>query len=386
MSWGQNGVGAAQLLLKVEAMSDVFFFDYSGGKSVLAGLDRLVMTSSISKRIPEGGSVAVKLHMGEMGNISYIRPVFVRKLVDLVRKRGGKPFVTDTVALYPGSRATEKKYLSTAAFNGYVEESVGAPIVIADGDGDDGVAVAVENHLEGCDLREVRIATGINEADFLLVLSHVKGHMITGFGGAVKNLGMGCVTKEAKKEQHRVNPPLLDEAKCDSCEACITICPAKALVMEGGRPVRDADKCIYCSTCLFACDSGGLWWQRGNKERFQVYLAHAASAVMQRFKGRIGFVNLVQDVTPCCDCAAPAGKPIVPDIGMLASLDPVAIDKASVDLIDRAPVIGSLDSPASPDRMGRLHDVDSLVQLRASESLGLGSMSYRLADVTGRVS
>lgn len=358
--------------------ADVFFFDYASGRGVLSGLEKLCTASSVLKGIPEGGSVAVKLHMGELGNISYLRPVFVRRLADLVKKRGGKPFITDTVALYPGGRDTERKYLSTAAFNGYVEESVGAPIVIADGNGDEGVPAPVGDRLEGCDLQEVGVASRISEADFLLLLSHVKGHMITGFGGAVKNLAMGCVTREAKKEQHRVNPPLLDSALCDGCEACVRICPAKALTMKEGKPHRDTDRCIFCSTCLFACDSGALRWERGNKERFQLYLAHAASAVMQRFRGRIGFINFLQDITPWCDCAAPAGRALVPDIGILASLDPVAIDRASLDMIDKATAIDGSGLPQGPDRMGRLHNVDSLVQLRSAERLGLGSTDYRL--------
>jgi uncharacterized Fe-S center protein len=368
--------------LRTKMKADVFFFDYSGGGGVLSGLEKLCTASSVLKGIPGGGSVAVKLHMGELGNISYLRPVFVRRLVDLVKKRGGKPFVTDTVALYPGGRTTERKYLSTAAFNGYVEGSVGAPVVIADGNGDDGVSAPVGDRLEGCDLREVGVASRISEADFLLVLSHVKGHMITGFGGAVKNLAMGCVSREAKKEQHRVNPPLLDSALCDGCEACVRICPAKALTMKEGKPHRDADRCIFCSTCLFACDSGALQWERGNKERFQLYLAHAASAVMQRFRGRIGFINFLQDITPWCDCAAPAGRAMVPDIGILASLDPVAIDRVSLDMIDRTVAIDGSNLPEGPDRMGRLHNVDSLVQLRSAERLGLGSMDYRLLGLT----
>jgi len=370
--------------LRMMARSDVFLFDYSSGRSVLSGLDKLCTASAVLAGISAGNSVAVKLHMGELGNISYLRPVFVRRLVDLVKRRGGRPFVTDTVALYPGGRTTEREYLSTAAVNGYVEGSVGAPIVIADGDGDDGVPLPVRRRLPGCDLREVGIASGIDEADFLLVLSHVKGHMITGFGGAVKNLAMGCVTREAKKEQHRVNPPLLDNAHCDGCQACVGVCPAKALSVRKGKPVRQTGKCIFCSTCLFACDAGALQWERDNKERFQLYLAHAASVVMDRFRGRIGFINFLQDITPCCDCAAPAGGALVPDIGILASLDPVAIDRASLDLIDAAPAMAASVLPQGPDRMGRLHNVDSLVQLRSAEKLGLGNRGYRLVGQAGR--
>jgi len=358
-------------------MSKVFFFDYSKGKNILSGMESLCIESQLLK-IPKGCSVAVKLHMGELGNITYIRPVFVRKVVDLIKKAGGKPFVTDTISLYPGERDTESKYLSTAAFNGFVKESVGAPIVIADGDGYEGIPVPVESKVKGCKLKEVKVATEIYRADFLLLLSHVKGHMITGFGGAIKNLGMGCVTKEAKREQHRVNPPLLDESKCNGCEACIEVCSSEAITMQQGKARRDLEKCIHCSTCLFECPSGALFWERSNKEQFQVYLAHAASAIMHRFKGRAGFINFVQDVTPHCDCAAPAGKAIVPDIGILASLDPVAIDKASLDLIDKAPHLLTPTPLTPPDRVGKLHQVDSLVQLKVAQRLGLGSLDYQL--------
>jgi len=359
-------------------MSKVMFLDYSKEPAVLPGIERLCAESGILKAISKGDSVAVKLHMGELGNVTYIRPAFVRKVVDLVKKRGAKPFVTDTVSLYPGGRDTESKYLATAAYNGFVKESMGAPVVIADGNGDDGRPVAVDNAVAGCDLREVEVATKISEADFLLVLSHVKGHMITGFGGAVKNLGMGCVTKRSKREQHRACPALLDDSKCDGCEGCLKVCPAGALSMRDGRPERDSQKCIYCSSCLFACGCKALSWERKNKERFQVYLAHAAAAVTVGFNQKIGFINFVQDVTPHCDCAAPAGRALFPDIGILASTDPVAVDKASLDLIDKAPMIRAAKPTSGPDKLGKWHRVDSLVQLRVAQELGMGSLEYEL--------
>lgn len=359
-------------------MSDVFFFDYSTGADVLSGLRDLMQGAGVLKDIPGGASVAVKLHMGELGNITYMRPIFTRRIVDLVKKQGAKPFVTDTVSLYPGSRDSQVKYLRTAAANGYVEESVGAPIVIADGDGEDGVSVALNETVEGCTIREVFIARGIYEAGFMVVLSHVKGHMITGFGGAIKNLAMGCVTKPAKREQHRMNPVFLDETKCDGCGDCIEICPSSALVLRDGKPQQDPETCSYCSTCLFACESGAWFWKTENKSRFQVYLAHAASVVMQQFQGRAVFVNFIQDVTPCCDCASPAGVPLVADVGIVASADPVAVDKASLDLIDKAAAIHPSLAARGHDRLGNIHGADSLVQLRVAEKLGLGSMAYRL--------
>ncbi len=359
-------------------MTDVFFFDYSTGADVLSGLQKVMEKTAVLGNMPQGSSVAVKLHMGEKGNITYIRPVFVRRIVDLTKKRGGNPFVTDTIALYPGSRNSRRKYLLTAASNGYVRQSVGAPIVIADGDGEERTNVRLEKVVEDCRMNEVGVANRIYEADYLVVLSHVKGHMITGLGGAIKNLGMGCVTRSAKRVQHRINPTLLDESKCNGCGDCIEVCPSSAITLIDGMPYHDAEACIYCSTCLFRCESGAWFWEKENKSRFQVYLAHAAAAVMQRFKGRAVFVNLIQDVTPCCDCASPAGLPLIADVGILASADPVAVDKASLDLIDKAPAIHPSLPATGPDRLGAMHGTDSLIQLRVAERLGLGSLAYRL--------
>lgn len=361
-------------------MSVVHFFDYSGGTSVLQGLKSLFNDAGLAGLIPANGSVAVKLHMGELGNITYLRPLLVRRVVDLVRRAGGNPFVTDATALYPGGRNTSDKYLATAAANGFVEQSVNAPIIIADEGDDQGVPVAV-NGVAGCDLKEVRVASGIYHADSLLVLTHFKGHMQTGFGGALKNMGMGCVVKETKRAQHRVNIPLLDESLCDGCAICVDNCPAGALSLVDNKPVRDLNKCGGCSTCVFECPSHAMYFAEGMKEKLQVNIANAAWAVLQKFGGKAGFINFVQDVTPHCDCASPAGMPLVQNVGVLASLDPVAIDKASLDLVDKAPVIGSTPFGGQTDRLGQLHGTDSLVQLRTAQELGLGTLEYRLIRV-----
>jgi hypothetical protein len=319
--------------------------------------------------------------MGELGNITYIRPVFVSKVVDLVKKAGGRPFATDTTVIYPGGRETAEEYLATAAYNGFVEDSIGAPIVIADENGDAGVSVTIQNPIQDCQLREVKVASGIYRASSLLVLSHVKGHALTGFGGAIKNLGMGCVTKETKSAQHRVNCPLWDESRCDSCGSCAEACPPQAITMSEGKPSRDLTLCTFCGTCLFECPTGAWYWPDGAKEKLQVELAHAAAAVFSRFSGKAGFINFVQDVTPDCDCAAPSGRPLVADVGILASYDPVAIDKASLDLIDKAPLIPGTTSARPPDLLGRMHRTSSLIQLRVAEKLGMGSLGYELSTL-----
>lgn len=362
-------------------MSKVFLFDYSKSRSILSGMETLCQESSILKLIPKGGSVAVKLHMGEVGNVTYIRPSFVRRAVDLVKKAGGSPFVTDTTALYPGGRETEEKYLSTAAYNGFVEAGLGAPVVIADGDGYEGVTFPLERVIGGCDINEVEIARKIDDASFLLVLSHVKGHMMSGLGGAIKNLAMGCVTKKSKSEQHVPTNPLLDDSKCNGCGDCVEICPVEAITLVDGKHRRNEERCFHCSSCLFNCPSNALFWKDKAREEFQVCLAHAASAVFQRFKGRIGFINFVQDITLHCDCAAPSGKAIVPDIGILASLDPVAIDKASMDLIDQSSVILSRKHVTPPDIFGKIHNIDSMIHINMAHRLGMGDTGYKLVGI-----
>ena len=340
----------------------------------------LFTKSSFADSMSPEKSVAIKLHMGELGNVTYLRPFFVRRVADLVKRAGGEPFVTDTTALYPGARGTPERYLGTAAANGFTEAGIGAPVVIAD-EGDEGVAVTIESPVEGCELKEAKVAAKIYHADSLLILSHAKGHMQTGFGGAMKNLGMGCVTKEGKAASHSANTQEFDESKCDACGQCVEACLRDALALVEGRIVRDRERCMGCGSCMFVCSSDAFYVPLAGRELFEVNIAHTACAVLKNFKGRAGFINFVQDVTPMCDCAAPAGKPIVQDVGILASLDPVAIDKASIDLIDQAPVIVSPAPASPPDLLGKIHGIDSLVQLRTAEKLGMGSLEYNLITI-----
>jgi uncharacterized Fe-S center protein len=362
-------------------MSQVFFFSYKVEGNALTGLQLLFDRSTATGMISKDEPVAVKLHMGERGNIRHLRPVFARKVVDIIRNKGGKPFLFDTIANYPGGRASKVKYLETAARNGFVENTVNAPVVIAD-DADELQTIHIKNPIDGCEMKEIKVSSLLLKTPFLVVLSHVKGHENTGFGGALKNLGMGCVSTETKRAQHCVNMPIFAEEKeCNGCGKCADACPPKAIKLENEKPQRATAECIYCSSCFFACPSHCWIWPPGSKEKLQVYVSHAASAVLSGYKGKVVFVNFIQDVVPFCDCVAPSGNPVVQDVGIALSLDPVAIDKASLDLIDKSPIIPGATSAKPPDILGKMHHTNSLVQLETAEKLGAGSTKYKLVAV-----
>lgn len=358
-------------------MSQVWCLEYGRpGVKVLEGLRALF--ARVSSAIAPGDLVVVKVHVGERGNVTYLRPVFARTVVELVREAGGRPLVADTTTIYPYRRLRGWDLLETAAANGFTPEALGAPVVVADGlEGREGRTVVLERTVRGCTLREVEVASLVAEAEAMVVLSHVKGHELSGLGGAIKQLGMGCTTKRSKADQHRVNSPVWNPERCDGCGTCQEVCVYGAIQLRQGRPLRDEARCMHCSECMFRCPQGAWSWPEGCKERFQVWLAHAARAVMNTFgPGKVAFLNFVQDVTPLCDCAAPAGLPLVADVGVLASLDPVAIDRASLDLIDQAPAL----DPAlrGPDRLGRLKGTSSLVQMEVAAELGMGELRYEL--------
>jgi len=319
--------------------------------------------------------------MGEYGGSAYLRPPIVRRVCDLIKEAGGKPFVTDTTTLYPMGRFTASQYLATAARNGFTEESVGAPVVIADGEqGCDGEWVDIPRQVSDCSLAKIKIARKIFNADSMIVLSHVKGHGLSGFGGSIKNVAMGCVIKESKAAQHIANRALIDISKCTGCGQCVEACPFKALSLVEEKMVRDDEKCMDCSHCLYLCPEEVFSLPPGARERFQVFLGHAVLGVLSRFHSKVAFINFVQDVTRLCDCVTPSGSPVVSDIGILASTDVVAIDKASLDLIAQSKPLGKFAKISSPDILGKINGTDSLVQIRTAQELGLGGMEYQLKE------
>jgi uncharacterized Fe-S center protein len=365
--------------MKTSEKSEVFFFTYDSGRAFLRGLRTLF--PRVANVVSKGDSVAVKVHMGEYGSSAYLHPPIVRRVCDLIKEAGGKPFVTDTTALYPARRFTASQYLATAAFNGFTEESLAAPVVIADGkQGYDGKWVDIPKRVSDCSLDKIKIARKIFDADSMIVLSHLKGHELAGFGGSIKNVAMGCVTKESKAAQHRVNRGVIDLSKCTGCGQCVEACAFKALSLLEEKMVRDEERCMNCNNCLYTCPEKVFSLPPRAKEIFQVYLAHAAAGVLSRFHYKVAFINFIQDVTPLCDCVTPSGLPVVPDIGILASTDVVAIEKASLDLIAQIKPIGKFATVSSPDILGKINDTDSLIQIRTAQKLDLGNMAYQLKE------
>jgi uncharacterized Fe-S center protein len=365
--------------MKTGERSEVFFFPYEKNMAFLRGLRTLF--SRVADAVSAGDSVAVKVHMGEYGSSAYLRPPIVHRVCDLIKEAGGKPFVTDTTTLYPARRFTASQYLATAAFNGFTEESLGAPVVIADGEqGYDGEWVYISRQIPDCSLDRIKIARGIFDADSMIVLSHVKGHELSGFGGSIKNVAMGCVTKDSKAAQHRLNRGVMDLSKCTGCGQCIEACAFKALSIIGEKIARGEGKCMNCNNCLYVCPEKVFSFPPQAQERFQVYLAHAAAGVLSGFRSKVAFINFIQDVTPLCDCVTPSGLPVVPDIGILASTDVVAIDKASLDLIAQSKPLGEFANVSSPDILGKINGTDSLIQVRTAQELDLGNMVYELKE------
>lgn len=334
-------------------------------ESLLEKMERLFFLASFD-RIIKVGSVGIKVHFGEPGDVHYIRPAYVSKLVDIIKDLGASPVVVETAGLgwRPG-RTSAKKHLLAARKNGFCEETLGAPILMADGD--DG--------LDG-NGGDIPIAKGIADLDSLVVLSHATGHIQAGFGGAIKNIGVGCVTKTGKFRIHFDGAPKIEEEFCDLCNKCVEVCPGEAI----HPPAINETACLLCNACLDVCDRGAVKVKLIDSMTLSERIAENAKAVVDALGENIGYINLLVDVIPHCDCHPHSDIPIVPDIGVLVSKDPVAIDVASVDLINEAPGIsGSAFEGGSTDKFSSINPATNWrIHIETSEKLGIGKMKYEL--------
>ena len=370
--------------------SKVFFTDFrtkAHGDGLPTKLRKLILKAGLQDIDMDGKFVAIKMHFGELGNISYLRPNYARAVVDAVKSLGGKPFLTDCNTMYPGSRKNAIEHLYCAWENGFTPLTVGCPIIIGDGlKGTDDVDVPVEG---GEYVKSAKIGRAVMDADIFISLSHFKGHEMTGFGGAIKNIGMGCGSRAGKTDQHSGGQPQISEELCRGCKKCLAQCANNGLYfdVETRKMKVNTDNCVGCGRCLGACNFDAISFENEQApELLNRRMAEYAKAVVW---GRPHFhISLVLDVSPNCDCHAENDAPILPNIGMFASADPLALDQACVDAcLAATPMPGSqlYDHMHSPD----FHDHHDHFKnstpesewrscLEHAEKIGLGSREYEL--------
>lgn len=370
--------------------SKVYFTDFRTrvGVSLTEKLQRLIKKAGITDIDMDGKFVAIKMHFGELGNLSYLRPNYAKAVADVVKECGGKPFLTDCNTLYPGSRKNALEHLDCANINGFNTITTGCHIIIGDGlRGTDDITVPVRNG-EYC--KEAYIGRAVMDADIFISLTHFKGHESTGFGGAIKNIGMGCGSRAGKMQQHNSGKPIVHDDLCRGCRRCAKECGSDAITYENGKAVINQDICKGCGRCIGACAFDAIENQNWDaNEILGRKMAEYSQAVCD---GRPTFhISLVRDISPNCDCHGENDAPILPDVGIFASFDPVALDQACVDAcLHATPMPNSQlsDNLADP-HWHHHHDnfLDSNPNVRWKETLehaekiGLGTREYELIQM-----
>ena len=365
----------------------VYFTDFRTALDVSQGvkLQKLCRRAGIDRISFEEKFVAIKLHFGELGNFAFLRPNYVKAVADLIRELGGKPFLTDCNTLYPGSRKNAVDHLYNAEVNGFNSVTTGCYNIIADGlKGTDDIAVPVPGG-EYC--KEAYIGRALYDADIIVSLSHFKGHEMTGFGGAIKNIGMGGGSRAGKMQQHSDGKPSVNPEQCRSCRKCARECGSDAISYESGKAYIDQEICKGCGRCIGACAFDAISPNFDTAaDMLGRKMAEYTAAICN---GKPCFhISLIMDVSPNCDCHGENDAPILPDIGMLASFDPVALDQACVDLCQAAePLPNSqlADNLGKPDwhhHHDHFKDSNPNVSWRETlahgEKIGLGTREYEL--------
>lgn len=366
--------------------SAVYFTDMRAGhkENLFDKISRLLACCDLERIISAGDLVAIKLHFGEKGNHAFIPPIFIRRVVDEITKTGGKPFLTDSSTLYPGERKEAVSALTCAIENGFAYAVVKAPLIMCDGlKGQNAVAVEIDGEI----LRSVSIGAEIVEADALVTVSHFKCHELTGFGGAIKNLGMGCSSRAGKLQQHSTVAPKVAEKFCTGCGICLKACAHDAIALLEGKAKIDPQACVGCSRCITACPHKAINVQWNESSSLVMRkMAEFASGALAGKRGKTLFLNFITHVSPACDCYGHADAPVVNDIGICASTDPVAIDQACADLVNGAPgnphsALVTGHEPGNDKFRGVYPEIDWEVQLEHAAKMGIGSREYELIRI-----
>lgn len=369
----------------------VFYSDLRAlpGTNLLLKLQKLIRRAGIGEIDMNNKLVAIKIHFGEPGNLSFLRPNYAKAVADVIKELGGKPFLTDCNTLYVGRRKNALDHIDAAYENGFSPFSTGCNVIIADGlKGTDDIEVPV---VGGELVQSAKIGRAIMDADVFISLSHFKGHEATGFGGCLKNIGMGCGSRGGKMEQHNSGKPSVDQDTCVGCRTCAKNCAHGAISFNEQRKASiDHNKCVGCGRCLGACNFDAIYNENSSaNDDLNKKIAEYSKAVVD---GRPAFhISLVMDVSPYCDCHAENDAPIIPDVGMFASFDPVALDQACADACNKMPVMpGSLlDDEMHEEHFCEHHDHFTNTSpetnwkscLAHAEKIGLGSREYELVRV-----
>jgi uncharacterized Fe-S center protein len=351
--------------------SEVYFSSVDNKKfiSPLNKITRLLEKCNIKDKFKKNDLVALKVHFGEFGNTSFIRPIFLRPVIDSVKALGAKPFLTDTNTLYVGMRTNSVDHLHNAALNGFNYSTLQVPVIIADGiRGENIIEYAVDFPL----LKTIKIAADIFNSDGIIAVSHFKAHELSGIGGAVKNLAMGCGGRRGKYDMHSDSKPHVKAKDCTRCGKCVTSCQVKAIEMKDKAFITD--RCVGCGRCIAVCPELAInvdW--NSTSDGMQKKMVEYSFGIEKAMNKKITYVNIMTQMSPACDCYGGNDKPMAPDVGFLSSDDPVALDRACFDLLLKA---------AGKDPIKEEYPaINSYTIFDYAKEIGFGSSEYKLVSV-----